>query len=123
MFLATFAASHTCSRSYPETICLEILRRLLAATESARVVSTGLMSDEILNACRRPSFHGVALFQDTTVEKAREQERQEDSSKWLLLCVGPVAQRLEQGTHNPLVPGSNPGGPTERCTRPAGRHG
>ena len=25
---------------------------------------------------------------------------------------GPVAQRLEQGTHNPLVPGSNPGGPT-----------
>jgi hypothetical protein len=28
-----------------------------------------------------------------------------------LLRVGPVAQRLEQGTHNPLVPGSNPGGP------------
>ncbi len=26
--------------------------------------------------------------------------------------VGPVAQRLEQRTHNPLVPGSNPGGPT-----------
>ena len=25
---------------------------------------------------------------------------------------GPVAQRLEQGTHNPLVPGSNPGGPS-----------
>ncbi len=33
----------------------------------------------------------------------------------LLLSVrygGPVAQRLEQRTHNPLVPGSNPGGPT-----------
>src|SRR5438309_7032891 len=27
---------------------------------------------------------------------------------------GPVAQRLEQGTHNPLVPGSNPGGPNFR---------
>src|SRR5437667_4705150 len=27
-------------------------------------------------------------------------------------CGGPVAQRLEQWTHNPLVPGSNPGGPT-----------
>ena len=26
--------------------------------------------------------------------------------------LGPVAQRLEQRTHNPLVPGSNPGGPT-----------
>jgi hypothetical protein len=25
---------------------------------------------------------------------------------------GPLAQRLEQWTHNPLVPGSNPGGPT-----------
>ena len=27
------------------------------------------------------------------------------------LAVGTVAQRLEQGTHNPLVLGSNPGGP------------
>jgi hypothetical protein len=27
------------------------------------------------------------------------------------LSHGPIAQRLEQGTHNPLVPGSNPGGP------------
>jgi hypothetical protein len=26
--------------------------------------------------------------------------------------TGLVAQRLEQRTHNPLVPGSNPGGPT-----------
>ena len=26
--------------------------------------------------------------------------------------MGSIAQRLEQGTHNPLVPGSNPGGPT-----------
>jgi hypothetical protein len=29
-----------------------------------------------------------------------------------LFLVGLVAQRLEQRTHNPLVPGSNPGGPT-----------
>src|ERR1035437_984910 len=28
--------------------------------------------------------------------------------------AGPVAQRLEQQTHNLLVPGSNPGGPTRR---------
>ena len=26
--------------------------------------------------------------------------------------AGPVAQRLEQGTHNPLAGGSNPSGPT-----------
>ena len=29
-----------------------------------------------------------------------------------MLNKGPVAQRLEQYTHNVLVPGSNPGGPT-----------
>ena len=34
-------------------------------------------------------------------------------SKPLILKVGPVAQRLEQGTHNPLVGGSNPSGPTK----------
>jgi hypothetical protein len=39
-----------------------------------------------------------------------------------LLCFnswlrGPVAQRLEQGTHNPLVPGSNPGGPSPESFR------
>src|SRR5512146_1370461 len=32
---------------------------------------------------------------------------------------GPVAQRLEQGTHNPLVPGSNPGGPTSLFPSPS----
>ena len=30
-----------------------------------------------------------------------------------LANAGPLAQRLEQWTHNPLVPGSNPGGPTK----------
>ena len=29
-----------------------------------------------------------------------------------IILIGPVAQRLEQGTHNPLVVGSNPTGPT-----------
>ncbi len=29
-----------------------------------------------------------------------------------IILIGPVAQRLEQGTHNPLVLGSNPRGPT-----------
>ena len=36
---------------------------------------------------------------------------------------GPIAQRLEQGTHNPLVAGSNPAGPRRLTkvvpTRPA----
>jgi hypothetical protein len=33
---------------------------------------------------------------------------------------GPIAQRLEQSTHNALVPGSNPGRPTKT---PKGRDG
>ena len=33
------------------------------------------------------------------------------------ILAGPVAQRLEQGTHNPLVVGSNPTGPTIFCDR------
>src|SRR5690606_24458992 len=33
---------------------------------------------------------------------------------------GPIAQWLEQGTHNPLVPGSSPGGPTTFPPRRAG---
>src|ERR1700688_3057094 len=44
-------------------------------------------------------------------------------------CSGPVAQRLVQGTHNPLVVGSNPTGPTNlinefraRNWRRIGRH-
>ncbi len=36
------------------------------------------------------------------------------------LLYGPIAQWLEQGTHNSLVPGSNPGGPTNFLTQ-AGR--
>ena len=32
---------------------------------------------------------------------------------WREVTEGPVAQRLEQGTHNPLVGGSNPSGPTK----------
>ncbi len=47
-----------------------------------------------------------------------KQPRQPYKVAWDLgrtrLCgqEGPVAQRLEQGTHNPLVGGSNPSGPT-----------
>ena len=35
--------------------------------------------------------------------------------------VGSIAQRLEQGTHNPLVEGSNPSGPNHSLAEEAGR--
>src|SRR6266516_3460941 len=43
-------------------------------------------------------------------------------SAFRLVSRGPLAQRLEQRTHNPSVPGSNPGGPTAkaRYTTPRG---
>ncbi len=34
--------------------------------------------------------------------------------KMPMLFIGLIAQRLEPRTHNPLVPGSNPGGPNEQ---------
>ena len=43
-----------------------------------------------------------------------ELSRQNPFGGAIYLAHGPVAQRLEQGTHNPLVPGSNPGGPSLR---------
>src|ERR1700685_1660428 len=35
-----------------------------------------------------------------------------DAAGVTLVGIGPLAQRLEQRTHNPLVEGSNPSGPT-----------
>ena len=35
--------------------------------------------------------------------------------------AGSIAQRLEQGTHNPLVEGSNPSGPNHSLAEAAGR--
>ena len=82
--------------------------------ETARAVrsSVGLFaSDE----CTTPKAKGVlssvvAIFQPNLrgmqiVQKCREFKEH-----------GPVAQRLEQGTHNPLVGGSNPSGPIEFTT-------
>ena len=50
---------------------------------------------------RKPgAFHAVFPIH---LEEVEEQDR----------CDGPIAQWLEQRTHNPLVPGSSPGGPTK----------
>ena len=40
-----------------------------------------------------------------------------------MTVAGPLAQRLEQGTHNPLIAGSNPAGPTiSRFSSKTNRH-
>ncbi len=45
-------------------------------------------------------------------EAGRRKSLESSSAGRILGCVsGPLAQRLEQGTHNPLVAGSNPAGP------------
>ena len=40
----------------------------------------------------------------------------------IISYLGPVAQWLEQGTHNPLVVGSNPTGPTIIINKLCHRH-
>lgn len=45
------------------------------------------------------------------------------ASTTLCTRAGPIAQRLEQRTHNPLVEGSNPSGPTNQIRHLAGLPG
>src|SRR5262245_8687076 len=58
--------------------------------------------------CSRPSLHpeAPALKTDGSTKLTGS------TGIGLNRRCGPVAQRLEQGTHNSLVPGSNPGGPS-----------
>src|SRR5437016_2655064 len=75
--------------------------------------------------CQAGSDRGISNY--SALEKGLEISRPRSTSQrgWspevcyvlLLDRGGPVAQRLEQGTHNPLVPGSNPGGPSFCLTR------
>src|SRR5436190_12172868 len=54
-------------------------------------------------------FHGERNARRGFVE--RDHVLYDKHSCFCQTC-GPIAQRLEQQTHNLLVPGSNPGGPT-----------
>ena len=60
------------------------------------------------------SFQVVSLLDDNRSNVWRTRSRSGNTPKNKLTNddLGPVAQRLEQGTHNPLVGGSNPSGPT-----------
>ena len=56
----------------------------------------------------RHLFRGVVFCFPHGVANRGDKQHKNTSNPLL----GPVAQRLEQGTHNPLVQGSNPCGPT-----------
>ena len=59
----------------------------------------------LVERCRRHTMSvGVELNGGCSLQSSGEQ---------MNVMEGPVAQRLEQGTHNPLVGGSNPSGPTK----------
>lgn len=58
---------------------------------------------------------------ETTMAQRHAQKPRRISGKHCQVLDGPIAQRLEQRTHNPLVPGSNPGGPTIFSTSRYGR--
>ena len=53
------------------------------------------------------------------VAKAIKSARIINSSFWRRCCVWAHSSMVEQGTHNPLVLGSNPGGPTIRKHLPS----
>ena len=54
----------------------------------------------------------------TAVSPYRPALRQNQHPRDTRTHSGPIAQRLEQETHNLLVPGSNPGGPTNSRFQP-----
>ncbi len=60
------------------------------------------------------NFQVVSLLDDnrSNVWRPRSGSGNTPKNKLTNDDLGPVAQRLEQGTHNPLVGGSNPSGPT-----------
>jgi hypothetical protein len=61
---------------------------------------------------RGKSDHGLVDGQVRAIVVARAADSLQKGCR-----CGPVAQRLEQGTHNPLVAGSNPAGPTTFAVR------
>jgi hypothetical protein len=62
------------------------------------------------------AFDRLEVLKKKAMDRAKGAESRQNSSHLLRVASqvieGPVAQRLEQGTHNPLVGGSNPSGPT-----------
>jgi hypothetical protein len=88
--------------------------KLFAASVCAGIISAGLMANEILQPCSFPCFCGFAPLHKADRRKAQAKSFGGSSFTYE---IGPVAQRLEQGTHNPLVPGSNPGGPNLRTAK------
>ena len=63
------------------------------------------------SGCPRPKTRKSTLDLQRTHSRCIRKPWQATYS-WQTPRLGPVAQRLEQGTHNPLVGGSNPSGPT-----------
>ena len=67
------------------------------------------------SGCPRPKTRKSTLDLQRTHSRCIRKPWQATYS-WQTPRLGPVAQRLEQGTHNPLVGGSNPSGPTDLLT-------
>jgi hypothetical protein len=90
-------------------------RRLAMAGVDLRTLA-GLMGHQTIQMTMRYA-HLAPSHTLAAVERLVSQAGPERSSVSAVEClrngtIGPVAQRLEPWTHNPLVPGSNPGGPT-----------
>ena len=96
-------------------MCFECLPKELAVDPSPRIINPGMrISDKTLNLSFSPVLHSdvskFALSIETKPQTLTQLFQAVIDCK--STCYGPIAQRLEQGTHNPLVKGSNPFGPS-----------
>ncbi len=85
--------------------CLEISRLRLEMTNLVNLLKNRVMTQSLKGG----EYQYKLILSQLLSAWLRE--------AWFLIfapgkMIGPLAQRLEQRTHNPLVAGSNPAGPT-----------
>jgi hypothetical protein len=97
------------------------LQRLEIKCTAQQVLPRGVSregTDYLTGPFRTPSFDGRAHWCQRDGCQHRSLKAVEYPG---CIEIGPVAQRLEQWTHNPLVQGSNPCGPTKPLAMRRGR--
>ena len=109
MFAEEFGQSRLCRG---EMIGAQAFPNFFVVAQGARIIATRPVKHEIFELSFFPTFCSRS-FSSFCLPLHGDRRRKIFFDAWFSLVNGPIAQRLEQGTHNPLVPGSNPGGPRE----------
>src|SRR3954470_25053237 len=98
-----------------QVVCGEYTRQMPSCTPDSRTISA--TSSVMSVTCSPPVVVNVRSAWNTFIGgEFNGSARSPGALPRYARPHGPVAQRLEQGTHNSLVPGSNPGGPLAEST-------